>query len=206
MTDSDLFPFLALFTTLTKVFPFRGDESETSDIGRAYFKTLRKYPFDLVKLGADNCMASMEKFPKPADWAKQIPRRLPGPELSKLTPDEEREWRHAESLGYQGECCSCNRCVELGAQTLAMRFVPLDPEERAMMGDRGVLRGEWIHGEPLIRWYLAREEFWATFSSSRIGQSLIAPKTLRNTSAQDRINAIFSAVNKSALREVGEEG
>lgn len=161
MTDSELFPFLAIFTTLTKVFPFRADGGEAQDIGRAYFKTLQKFPLDLVKVGADNCLAEMERFPKPAEWAKHIPRRMPGPELSRLTPAEETEWRHAEKLGYEGECCACRMCVELGADGLKTRFVPNDPEERALMGERQILRGHWIHGDDLIRWYAAKELFWS---------------------------------------------
>lgn len=183
MTDAELFPFMAVFTTLTKVFPFRADGDEARDISRAYFKTLQKFPLDLVKIGADNCIAEMERFPKPAEWKKHIPRRMPGPELPVLTPAEEREWRQAEKLGYEGECCSCVRCVEIGAHTRPMRFVPLDPEEPAMMADRRVLRGEWIHGEPLQFWYAAKEEFWRTIRASP-----------------------FAAVVPLIEREPGEEG
>ncbi len=210
MNESDLFPFLDVFKTLTKVFPFRGDEAETTDIGRAYFKTLRKFPLDQVKLGADNCMATMEKFPKPAEWMKHIPRRIPGPEIPVLTATEESEWRHAESLGYEGECCRCAMCRELGADTLKTRFVPLDPEEPAMMADRRVLRGQWIHGEPLQRWYAAKAAFWASFDRMADGKAmpsntLVAPMMRNKLSAQERIEAVYAS-KTCASRDPGEEG
>lgn len=212
MTDADLFPFMAIFTMMTKVFPFRADGDEARDISRAYFKTLKSFPLDLVKIGADNCIAGMEKFPKPAEWKKHIPRRMPGAELQRLTAAEESAWRHAEQLGYEGGCCTCAECVAIGAHTLPTRFVPLEPEEPAMMGDRAILRGEWIHAEPLVRWHLAREEFWSKFSASRFGKDIVAPKMLKKLSAQERIEAVFS--NKTprkewtpyAEREPGSEG
>lgn len=205
MTDADLFPFLAIFTTLTKVFPFRGDESETSDIGRAYFKTLRKFPFDLVKVGADNCMASMEKFPKPAEWAKHIPRRMPGPELAPLSRDDEREWRDAEKRGYEGDPCRCTECINVGVQHKPTRFVPDESEERAMMGDRVVLRGHWIHGDDLRRWYIARDTFWTSFHTTFSHKSII-PGPLIRKSTQQAIEEIFSKKNRADVRDPGEEG
>jgi len=209
MTDSDLMPFMSIFNTLTKVFPFRADGDEARDISRAYFKTLQKFPLDLVKIGADNCVATMTKFPKPAEWAKSIPRRLPGPDLPRLTPAEESEWRHAESLGFEGECCQCADCVALGANQLPTRYVPLDSEERATMGDRVVLRGEWIHGESLISWHLVRENFWTTFKESRVGQSMAAPKMIEKMTAQERVEAIFATKKPRKewmpYRDAGEE-
>ncbi len=199
MTDADLFPFLDVFKTLTKVFPFRGDDAETNDIGRAYFKTLRKFPFDQVKLGADNCMASMEKFPKPADWMKRIPRRMPGPEYGSLTASEESEWRDAERRGFEGY-------IELGANTLKTRFVPHDPDEPAMMGERKVLRGFWLHGEGLQHWYAARENFYNTFTRALPSKTWPGTKKL---SAQERIEQVFMRKTHAAIyatREPGEEG
>lgn len=206
MTDADLFPFLALFTTLTKVFPFRGDEAETSDIGRAYFKTLRKFPFDLVKVGADNCMAALEKFPKPAEWAKHIPKRLPGPEIPPLTTAESAEWRDAEKRGYEGDPCRCRECCETGMDTMLQRFVPSEPEERALLGDRMVLRGHWIHGDDLRRWYAAKEKFWTEFRNGVGAKTMGAPTILRKMSATERIEAAFAKHRTAIEREPGEEG
>ncbi len=195
---------MEIFNTLTKVFPFRADGDEARDISRAYFKTLQKYPLALVKVGADNCIASLEKFPKPLEWAKRIPKIMPGPDLPRLTVNEESEWRDAERRGYEGACCTCRACIELGANALPTRFVPLDPEERALMGDRQVLRGEWIHGEPLVRWYFAREEFWTKFSSSRFADTKVPP-SLEKKSFHTRIEQIFSAKSKRELRESVKE-
>lgn len=207
MTDADLFAFMAVFNTMTKVFPFRADGDEARDISRAYFKTLQKFPLDQVRIGADNCIASMEKFPKPAEWAKRIPRRMPGPELTRLTPAEESEFRQAEKLGYEGECCTCTMCRELGADTLKTRFVPNDPDERALMGDRQVLRGHWIHGDDLLRWYAAKDAFWSLFHRT-LGDKVMVGKPQLRLSAQERVEAIFAKRSHAELieREPGEEG
>jgi hypothetical protein len=207
MTDSEMFQFLDVFNTLTKVFPFRADGDEARDIGRAYFKTLRKFPLELVKIGADNCIASMEKFPKPAEWVKHIPKRLPGPELAPLNTAESLEWRDAEQRGYEGDPCRCRDCHEAGVSDKPTRFVPNDPDERAMLGDRVILRGHWIHADDLRRWYAAKDAFWALFHTG-VGAKTMAPKMLKKMSAQERIEAVFASKTKQAIveREPGEEG
>ncbi len=206
MNESDLFPFLDVFKTLTKVFPFRGDEAETTDIGRAYFKTLRKFPLEQVKLGADNCIATMEKFPKPTDWMKRIPRRMPGPDAAPLNATEESEWRDAERRGFEGDCCRCTLCVESGADTLKTHFVPTEPNEPAMMGERHVLRGHWIHGPELVRWWAARTEFFTKFKRAMPGKVWPGYKPM---STQARIEAVFASKTHNAIhasRDPGEEG
>lgn len=50
-----------------------------------------------------------------------------------------------EEIRPYGPPCACSACVEAGVQA---RRIRLDPQSR-----------EWLHGEPLKRWYDARDRF-----------------------------------------------
>lgn len=201
MTEAEMFQFIDVFKNITRVFPLRGDEGEVIEIGRAYFKSLKRYPLDLVKSGADNCIASMERFPKPAEWIKRIPSSAPQADLPQMSMLDITEWRRAEDLKYQDAPCGCQLCRSAGLDDRPIRFVPDDPESKALIGDKSVVRGHWAHGDELARTYAAKERFWSQFSKA-IKTIAMSPKR-RKLSAEERIEAAFAT---RQIREPGEEG
>ena len=109
------------------------------------------------------------------------------PEVFPMSDHEISEWRDAERLGYENAPCKCRECREAGVDDKPIRFVPYDdPEERGQLSEsRVVLRGHYIHGEALARWYVAKDKFW------REARALFAAKTMPEVLAP---------------REPGEEG
>lgn len=83
-------------------------------------------------------------------------------EPQQMTEREVSEWRDAERLGYENVPCKCRECRDAGVDEKPIRFVPYDdPEEPARLSpSRVVLRGHYIHGEALARWYVAKDRFW----------------------------------------------
>jgi hypothetical protein len=59
-----------------------------------------------------------------------------------------------------------HECQAHGVGELPRRFVPVfdrdDVALKARIGDRIVTRGEWVHGAALMRWHLAKEQFYST--------------------------------------------
>ena len=84
------------------------------------------------------------------------------PEVFPMSDHEISEWRDAERLGYENMPCTCRECREAGVAEKPIRFVPYDdPEVKGQLSQsRVVLLGHWIHGEPLARWYVAKDKFW----------------------------------------------
>jgi hypothetical protein len=164
--DADLFAFLAIFRQLLRVFPKRIEESEVEDLSKAYFGTLRRFTIAELQSGADAWMQRGKFFPKPAEWREAIPRRHVETEaLAPLTPVEAAEYLDAERRSYEGDPCSCRRCLSAGVEHRPLRYVPevdgADRDLRGLIGERSVVRGRWIHGEDLRRWYDARDVFMA---------------------------------------------
>lgn len=168
MTDQDLFAFMDIFRTITRVYPLRGEEHEKQDIGRAYFKAMRRFTLDQVRFGAENCIEHLQRFPKPVEWIKQIPRqRVAQDDIAQLTTLELSEYRDAESKHWEGDPCGCPSCREVGVEHRLIRFVPNQPEERVRIDEnRTSVRGHWAHGNELKRWYAAKDKFWAQFTDA----------------------------------------
>jgi hypothetical protein len=78
-----------------------------------------------------------------------------------ISDAEARTWKAAERDHWEADPCTCLECLEAGVTDKPRRFVPLDPYDRAQIGDRDIYRGEWIHGWTLKRWYKARDDFSA---------------------------------------------
>ncbi len=167
MQDADLFAFLSTFRSLLKVFPKRMDEDDATDLGKAYFHALRRFSIPELQAGADVWMQRGKFFPKPSEWRESIPRARAHETaaLFPVTPVEAAEFLDAERRGYEGEPCQCPRCVGAGVDHRLLRFVPETDADgndaRALIGERVIVRGRWIHGDELRRWYDARDRYMA---------------------------------------------
>lgn len=169
MQDADLFAFMAIFRELLNVFPKRLDEADVTVMSKAYFNTLRRFSIAEIQAGADAWMQRGKFFPKPVEWLESIPRQSLTVALSLLTPAEAAEYLDAERRHYEGDVCGCRRCVSAGVSHRFLRYVPESDEQgrdlRGLIGERAVVRGRWIHGEELRRWYEARDAFMASFAA-----------------------------------------
>lgn len=167
MQDGELFAFMALVRELLAVFPKRSmDDDEIGALSKAYFTSLRRYSIAELQAGAQAWMQRGKFFPKPAEWRESIPRHAPGVQaLVPLAPSEAAEYLDAERRRWEGEPCGCRRCVGAGVDHRLLRFVPecddAERDVRGLIGQRVVVRGRWIHGEELRRWYEARDAFMA---------------------------------------------
>lgn len=189
MTDADLAAFAALFENLRRVFALRASAAELTQIQGLYFKAFRRYALDQVQAGADAWLARGAKFPKPHDWIHAIPREAQGGVVgpSPVPKDEVADLREAIRLGFVGDPCGCFLCQRAGVSHRFLRHVPLEDEHgravRAVLDDRPVTRGRWIHGEELRAWYAARDAFDAerlqfpsrSFPTPRRDRVFIAP-------------------------------
>lgn len=193
MTDTDLFPFLDVFRSLTRVFPLRGEAHELQDVGKSYFKALRRFPLEQVKAGADQCLSKCQRFPKPAEWISHLPSARPAVEIPELSAADAREWLEAERSRYEGDPCGCSSCRFAGVEHRLLRFVPeFDAEGRdvkARMGDRVITRGHWAHGEELKRYYAAKDAFWGQFRNALPAKSMT---TKTRPSFHQRLEAIYA--------------
>ncbi len=177
MQDADLFAFMAIFRQLLGVFPKRMAEDEIGDLSRAYFATLRRYSIAELQAGADTWMQRGKFFPKPAEWRESIPRVVAqAVALAPLPPSEAAEYLDAERRHFDGDPCGCRRCIGAGVDHRLTRYVPESDDDgrdlRGLIGERSVVRGRWLHGDELRRWYEARDAFNATFPA------LAAKKTM----------------------------
>lgn len=178
MQDADLFAFMAIFRELLKVFPKRGTEDDAETLARSYFRALQRFTVDEIKAGADVWTLRGKFFPKPAEWREAIPRPSVAQReaLVPLAPTEAAEYLDAERRRWEGDTCSCRRCVGAGVSHRFLRYVPeVDVDERdlrGLIGERVVVRGRWLHGDELRRWYEARDAFMAlrerVFASKRM--------------------------------------
>lgn len=193
MTDSDVFPFMDTFRSLTHVFKLKGDAHEIQDVGKSYFKALRKFTLAQVKDAAEKCLAECKHFPKPAEWADRVTRRIPV-EIPELSPTETTAYLRAEAKRYEDDPCSCRDCQNAGVTHRFLRFVPeFDADGRdkhARIGERIVTRGHWAHGDELKRWYQARDSFKAQFADAMPGKSMA--KKRPKESFQKRLEDIYA--------------
>lgn len=171
MTDNDLVAFKDVFQSVIRVFPLRGEHEEIQDVMASYFKALRRFPIDLVRQGGDQCCAKLKRMPKPMEWIELIPKPRVRAELMQLSQRDAADYLRAEQLRYDEEDpCKCDLCRAAGVDHRFPRFVPEfdrdDQEQRALIGEREIVRGHWAHGEELKRWYAAKEGFWLKFRAA----------------------------------------
>ena len=184
MQDGELFAFMAMFRDLLGVFPKRLDEHEIGTLSKAYFQALRRFSIPELQAGADAWTQRGKFFPKPAEWREAIPRMaVVAAALVPLTPVDAAEYLDAERRQYEGDPCSCRRCVSAGVDHRFTRYVPEADEHgrdlRGLIGERAVVRGRWLHGDDLKRWYEARDSFMAKF------QQIAASRRMPNASGAD---------------------
>lgn len=164
MTEQDYDLFLAEFRRLAAALErYKAMPADMSAKADAYFHVLKALSLREVVAKADAWLARETKMPKPAEWAGIVVQgAAPVPPLPE---DEAREWLAAERRQWQDEPCGCFTCRRFNVADHPRRFVPMldadDRDVRGRIGQRIVTRGSWIHGEELMRWYLARENFLA---------------------------------------------
>jgi hypothetical protein len=159
---------MTIFRDLLGVFPKRLDEAEIGALAKAYFQTLRRFTIPELQAGADAWMGRGKFFPKPAEWREAVPRAVTASvAIEPLTSVEAAEYLDAEQRRYEGDTCTCRRCVGAGVTHRFTRYVPETNADgrdlRGVIGERVVVRGRWLHGEDLRRWYEARDAFNASF-------------------------------------------
>jgi hypothetical protein len=198
VTSNDLPGFADAFKSLQRIFPLRGEEGELDRLRADYFRSMRGYALVDVKSGADRWMSTGTKFPRPAEWVAAIPPRTGSGEFRQMVDSEAREYRRAESLGYEDQPCLCSECVRAGVDDRPLRFVPEEDDQgrdfKAFdpIAKRVVTTGHWAHGPELARWYTARDAFTAATRLLTAGP----------------LKTVARAVTKVAVidREPGEDG
>lgn len=211
MTETDLFEFNIVFADVRRVFPLRADETETRQLMSSYFGAFRRFPLPRVRAGAEACIATGTRFPKPAEWIKAMPAPRVVATIAALETDEGDQWLDAERRCWEGRLCACAACQAAGVTARPLRFVPdFDEEDRDLkgrIGDRVVTRGHWAHGDELARWYAAKEKFWGAFHAV-VASKAMGSKT-KKMRFEDRIAAIFAPKpppDPPSDREPGEDG
>ena len=76
MTTADVVAFTAAFNALRVVFPLRADKAEVERLQRVYFRALSRFPIERVEIAAETWQSTGTRFPKPAEWARAVRRRL----------------------------------------------------------------------------------------------------------------------------------
>jgi hypothetical protein len=169
MTESDFGTFDRAFRRVCGAFRLRLKATELEDLTRTYFRILDAHPLDRVLLAGKACMTRGHKFPLAADWIDVLttPDGVAPPDVRQMSTVELAEHDAAERARWEGEPCVCVACVRANVDHRPLRFVPthatFDTDERAFNPYRKVVQivGHWAHGEELVRWYTARDAFYA---------------------------------------------
>jgi hypothetical protein len=162
----------------------------------AYFHVLKRFDLPEVIAKADAWLQTETKMPKPAEWAGIVPRR-PQVELSVMTDAESRDYRRAETLGFEDIPCACALCVQADVTEKPIRFVPdLDYQDRDRLVkdplmNRVVCAGHWAHGAELARWYRARADFYNRCVELGLRGDVLKPKEKPRATFKQRMDAIF---------------
>lgn len=170
MTDGQLVSFGQLLGRIGGVFGKRADD--IAQLAPSYFRALKPFDYDDVARAADALTASEQHFPRPARWIQAIKDLPRGEALLVLPTTEIREWLDAERRGFEGAPCGCGTCREAGVEDRPTRFVPVEPPDRRVLDRRSVLRGRWIHGWDLARWYQARADCYEVMLRVKAGHPL----------------------------------
>lgn len=159
MTDQDYESFRREYLRLSAALErFKQSSEEQSRRLDAYFHALKAFPLGDVIAKADTWLAKETKFPKPAEWAGVIVRKVAP--LPAMSDADARDYIRAEGLRYEDTPCWCPECVTAEVSEKPLRFVPLEPEQRKRLGDRIVVAGRWAHGFELFRWYRSRADYY----------------------------------------------
>lgn len=166
--SADYLAFVDVMRTLQTIFKLKAEAGDFKLVMKAYFDALAKYDIAQVRAAVDRWIARGKYFPKPAELVEMMPARE---QLrAAMNDDDAREYLRAEKLGFEDAPCHCDTCRWAGATEL--RYVPeweIDPRtgyDRDVrvtepITGRIVVRGHWAHGEELLRWYAAKDAFWA---------------------------------------------
>lgn len=201
MTHADYTAFVAELTRLSHALErYKQSPEQLTAKADAYFHVLKSLPLREVTAKADAWLEKESKFPTPAQWKAQV---IPQPprEIRTLTDAEAREYRRAESLGYEDAPCTCPQCLQAGVSEKHLRFVPdVDRDERDELvrdpiGNRIVVNGHWAHGRELAGYYRARADFWNKCGELGLIKP-IKPQDRKRESFQARLDRIFSAAAK----------
>ena len=185
MSQAQVFEFQSLIKRVAAVFRVRTDTEDFKGLASSYFRALSKSDLGDLERGADAWIATGERFPKPHEWVKAIPR--PERVYRVMTDTQAREWHRAERLGWEDEPCACLDCKAAQVEWKPIRFVPdvTDYEDVVLMKDpiRDKIQtaGHWAHGEELKRWYAAKGAFWQRCDELGLRQALrvLRPKKIR---------------------------
>ncbi len=198
MTDQDYEPFVAEFKRMASAFErYPQSLEQMRGRGDVYFNVLKKFTLAVVIAKSDAWIERETKMPKPADWANIYASTTRGTFIADMEDQEAREWLRAERQKWEDGLCACDECREAGVADKPIRFVPMfdnqDREIKMLCFGRPVVRSEWVHGFPLMRWHIARENFFTMFNrttktigfdapeNSRRDRRIIARKILERT-------------------------
>lgn len=214
MTQQDYDPFVGEFRRLSAALNrFKQTPVEVGQKADAYFQVLKKLPLFVVVQKADAWMETQSKFPSPAQWKTQVVKTHV--EIPTLTDAESREQLRAEQLHYEEpDPCDCRECAVAGLPDRAenrSRYVPIEDADGHCLKAKNAITGqivtpgEWLHGFPLIRWYKARADFWAT-AYAKVGITDRQQHDLAKLPFGRRIARLLSVAESSKrnLREVVE--
>lgn len=177
MTSHDLPAFRELFDNLRfSGLSFTPPKDRTDQALATYFQALEPYPFHAVKQAYDTLQHGLTKWPAVSQWVQALPKHGLGMgEMGMMDWRQAKEWTEAERLFYEGDPCGCADCILANVTYLPTRYVPcLDANGdtipmRHPNKPLPVLRGEWLHGFPLKRWYSARAEFYQKLETLKPG-------------------------------------
>lgn len=154
MTDADLTSFMGVLGRMGTVFSKREADLET--MAPVYFRALQRFAYADVARAAEHLVTVEPHFPRPARWIAAIGETRKSDPLPALTGRAAAEHLEAQRQGFEGSPCGCEECLVAGVVDRPVRFVPVEPHARVVLGLQSTIRGRWIHGWELARWYEAR--------------------------------------------------
>ena len=172
MTEDDFELFDRVFRRVVTAFRLKLPPTELTALARLYFQVLDAATLDQVLDAGHVCIQQHKRFPTAADWLEHIDTPRPvsgvsGVDRRWLSHVETDELARATALRYEDDPCGCPACRQAGVDHRPIRFVPttvLDGElDRAWNPSRNRVEvcGHWAHGDELVRYYTARDQFFA---------------------------------------------
>lgn len=177
MTDQEMGAFMGLLGRMGAVFSKREHDLET--LAPSYFRALKRFPYGDVLRAADHLIAVEPHFPRPSRWIAAIGETHKGDPLEALTGREAAEHLHAQRLGWEADPCGCDECREAEVSDRRVRYVPIEPHQRVVLGFHTTVRGRWIHAWELRAWYEARANCYEVLMRLKLGhplRDLLAPQ------------------------------
>jgi hypothetical protein len=170
MTEPDRGTFDRAFRRVCGAFRLKVTGAERDELSRTYFRVLDFAPLEDVLAAGKTCIKTRERFPKVAEWIAALPAppvATVAADLRVMATPERDDYGRAELLRYQDDPCACWDCQDAGVTHRPLRFVPdeiLGVLDKAFdtARNRIVVTGHWAHGAELVRWYAARDRFFAS--------------------------------------------